>query len=232
VLSKVGLALTSAVLIGGLACWTWWAFDHAHGDAETKLAAAVLVAKGHAARSLSAIDGTLASIVEPIDRDGLDALRTESQWQRLRQFASRLPETGEAFVFDEAGDQIAATPFYPAPAGNISDREWFSQLKSGHHDVYIGRALKGRSVHHLFFPVARAIYGANHAFNGAVQIGVEVSYVAQLFRDLGLDPGTDVGLYRGRRWRGDRPPSHDRSDARLTQILHVRKVSSHRAPAQ
>ena len=195
-LFKIALGLTSALVIAGLAWWTWQDFEGTRRDAEAKVAAAALVAKGHAARSIAAIDAVLASVVEVAERDGLDSLRSAAQWQHLRQIARRLPDTGEVFVVDQAGTLIAATPTYPAPAANIGDREWFQPLMEGHEELHIGRALKGRSVDHPFFPVARAIRGPDGAFQGAVQVGVEVSYLAQLLRDLELGPAAELGLYR------------------------------------
>ena len=41
----------------------------------------------------------------------------------------------------------------------MSDREWFRTLRDGKEEVHVGRALKGRSVHSIFFPVARSIRG-------------------------------------------------------------------------
>jgi hypothetical protein len=128
-LFKTGLALASALPLAGLAPSTWWDFEDERHDAEAKLATAVMIVKGHAARSLLVIDALLASAAQLIERGGLDGLRTEAQWHRLCQIGRRLPKTGEIFIFDRDGNRIAATPFYPASANNISDYEWFRQLK-------------------------------------------------------------------------------------------------------
>ena len=105
-------------------------------------------------RSLIAIDVVLESVVARVAEQGLDKLRSEPERQRLRQMASRLPDTAAIFIFDKVGDVITDTPSYPF-AVNVSDREWFRILRDGKEDVHVGRALKGRSVHSLFFP-ARA----------------------------------------------------------------------------
>ncbi len=195
-LFKTVLALVLVGVISALSWWTWQDFDGDRREAEARVSAAAMVAKGHAARSLAAIDAVLASVAELAERDGVEGFRSEQQWQRLRHFAARLPETGEIFIVDSAGRQVAATPVYPAPNTDVSDREWFRQLKDGNEAFHIGRALKGRSVHDLFFPVARAIRGGNGSFIGAVQVGVGVNYIAELLRDLDLGPGAALGLYR------------------------------------
>jgi two-component sensor histidine kinase len=50
-------------------------------------------------------------------------------------------------------------------------------------------------VHNLFFPVARSIRGADGTFIGAVQVGVEVTYIASLFRNLSVGHGAQLGVY-------------------------------------
>src|SRR5258705_5306206 len=130
-LFKTGFALTSALLMAALAWWTWHDFNDACRDAEARVVAAAMVAKGHAARSLSAIDAVIASVVELVQRDGLDGLRSETQWQRLRQIATRLPASSAVFVYDRGGDRIAATTAHPPPASNVGEREWFKRLMAG-----------------------------------------------------------------------------------------------------
>ncbi len=67
---------------------------------------------------------------------------------------------------------------------------------AGNGEVQVGRAMKSQNVDRLFFPVARAIPGSDGSFQGAVQVGVEVGYIAELLRDLELGPGATLGLYR------------------------------------
>jgi PAS domain S-box-containing protein len=196
-LFKAGLALTSALLIAALAWWTWWDFVDARRDAEAKVAAAAMVVKGYAARSLAAIDFVLESATELVEGEGFADLRPDTQWQELRHVARHLPATAQLFVLDQAGHRLAATPIYPGPITESGNREWFGELKETKGEPYLGRATKGGgSIHSLFFPAARAVRGTDGAFKGAVQIGVEVDYLAELFHDLDLGPGAEVKLYR------------------------------------
>ena len=100
------------------------------------------------------------------------------------------------FIFDQAGDNIAASSSNSASGGNFNDREWLRQLRDGGEAPYIGRALKGRSIHNLFFPVARAVRGPDGKFIAAVQVGVEVTDIAELFGKLDLGSDGQLGLYR------------------------------------
>ena len=96
---------------------------------------------------------------------------------------------------------------------NVSDREWFRSLQDEKVEPqvgqafrnfpYVGRAIRGDTVGNLFFPVARAIRGLDGAFVGAVQVGVEVGYLADLFRavdsgfrSLDVRSAAKLGMYR------------------------------------
>ena len=196
-LSRIEFILAATSIIGGLIFWTRTDFAEARRNAETKVSAAALAMEELARSSLLAIDGVLESVASRVAEQGLDKLGSHSEQERLRRIASRLPETGVVFIADKSGNVVAATESYPLPV-SVSDREWFRILREGTAEFHVGRALKGRTVHNLFFPVARAIRAADGLFIGAAQVGVEVTYIANLFRDLAVGAEAQLGLYRVR----------------------------------
>ena len=147
-----------------------------------------------AGRSLLAIDVVAESVAARLSERGLDNFGSDSDRNYLTQIARRLPETGALFISDKAGHVVGGTAFYP-PQSNASDREWFRVLRDGKAELFVGHALKGRGVHSLFFPVARSIRRTDGTFIGAVQVGVEVTYIASLFRNLSFGRGAHLGLY-------------------------------------
>jgi two-component sensor histidine kinase len=194
-LSRLEFILATMAIISGLAFWTWADFTDATAEAETKLSSAALAMDELALRSLLGIDIVLASVISRAADQGLDKLRTPSEKDRLKRIASRLPETGAVFIADKTGDVIAASVSFEFRV-NVSDREWFKALLSGKTEPYVGRAIRGRSIHTYFFPVARAIREPGGDFLGAAQVGVEVTYVERLFRSLDVGQGAQLGLYR------------------------------------
>jgi hypothetical protein len=142
---------------------------------------------------LLAIDVVLEAVAARVSEQGVDRFGAGLEQEYLGQVASRLPETGALFIADKTGNVIAGTVSHPPV--NVSDRAWFKALRDGSASLYIGRALEGRSVHTHFFPVARSIRGPGDTFLGAVQVGVEVTYIASLFRSLNVGPGAHLGLY-------------------------------------
>jgi two-component sensor histidine kinase len=200
-LSIIALVLASTVIISGLAVWTLSDFSDFRSDAETIVAATAHAVDDVAVNSLQAIDGVLESVVIRIEEKGIDILSSEAERENLRRFARRLPATGTIVVDDNAGNIVAAVPSLQSPL-NDSDQEWFRSLKEGRAEPHVGRA-KGDMVHGLFFPVARWVRGPDGAFVGAVQVGVGLTYFAQVFRSLdvgfrSLDVRSDakLGVYR------------------------------------
>jgi len=193
-LSRIQFVLATTTIVAVLAFWTWTDFAEVEGDAEAKASVASLAVNELAGRSLLAIDVVLESAATRLSEHDLDKLGSDLEGNYLRQIASRLPETAALFIVDNAGNVVAGTAPYPSQV-NLSDREWFRNLQDGTAEVFIGRALKGRAVHNLFFPVARSIRGADGTFLGAVQVGVETTYIASLIHNLNIGHGTHLGLY-------------------------------------
>jgi two-component sensor histidine kinase len=193
-LSRIQFLVATTTIVAALAFWTSTDFAEVEKAAEAKVSDASLAVSELADRSLLAIDVVLESAAARLSERGLDNLGSDSDRNYLTQLARRLPETGVLFVVDKAGNTVAGTAFYP-PQINLSDREWFRVLQDGKAELFVGHALKGRGVHNLFFPVARSIRGADGTFIGAVQVGVEVTYIASLFRNLSFGHGAHLGLY-------------------------------------
>jgi two-component sensor histidine kinase len=211
-LAIIGLTLASTIMVAGLAVWAWYDFSDVLADAETINRSTAMAMDTVARSSLQAVDGVLESMVGRIDRDGIASLAAEPGKQALERYARRLPRPGAIFVADSTGKVVAAVPSLRTPT-NVSDRAWFRNLKEEKIQPegvqpfrsfpYVGRALREDTAGNLFFPVARAIRGPGGAFIGAVQVGVEVAYFADVFHALdygfsSLDVRSEakLGIYR------------------------------------
>jgi two-component sensor histidine kinase len=193
-LSRVVFGLASAAIIAGLVIWTWLDFADARGDGEARVSAAAAAMSDLARSSLATIDRVIESVVDRINEIGLDGLASDKV--RLRRFANSLPETGALLIFDKAGDAVAAAPLVlPAPL-NVGDREWFRAVQDETVGIYVGRALKSRAFQDLLFPIVGSIRGPDGSFMGAVDVRLEMGFLAHLFRRLDVGGGATVGLYR------------------------------------
>jgi two-component sensor histidine kinase len=185
-LSVIALVLASTIIVAGLAVWTWLDFSDAESDAEAIVLATSLSMDDLTRASFQAVDGVLESLVARIEEKGIHHLGSEAEREYLNRVVRRLPKTGAIFVVNNAGEVVSAVPSLRSSI-NVSDREWFKSLKDGNAEPHIGRIAKEQGKHDdLFFPLARAIRGADGAFIGAVQVGIGVPYFAHLFRSLDI----------------------------------------------
>jgi PAS domain S-box-containing protein len=190
------LAAQLTVLVAGFGVWTWRDFSETGRKAEAEVDAACSLLEEHVLSSLAAIDGALLQTADLVAETGMEGLRSEASWHRLRSLARPLPPTGAIFIYAPDGHTIAASMSYPAPKFNASDREYFQDLMAGKAEFFIGKTLPGRTVHNLFFPVARSVKGPDGGVQAVVHVRVDVSYLANLFRRAELAWGKTFGLYR------------------------------------
>jgi two-component sensor histidine kinase len=196
-LSVIALVLASTVIVAGLAVWTWLDFSDVRSDAETIVSTTSLAMDDLTRASLQAVDGVLESLVTRIEEKGIASLGSDVERENLRRVAKRLSEPAAIHVADNTGYIVAAVPSLELP-NSVNDRDWFKSLKQESGEPQIGRAFRNlrhwkepdadQKGHDLFFPVARALRGADGAFIGAVQVGVGLAYFADIFRSL------DVGF--------------------------------------
>ena len=191
-LSIGGLVLASTIIIAGLVAWSLSDFSEARASAETIVSSTTMAMDTLAGNSLQAVDGVLESAIDMIDERGIANLASASEREKLERFVRRLPGTGAIYIVDDAGDVLAAVPSLRNPL-NVGDREWFRSLKDEkvepqgralRRSAYVGRLLRGDAAGNLFFPVARSIRAPDGTIVGAVQVGVEVAYFAQIFQAL------------------------------------------------
>jgi hypothetical protein len=210
-LARIACVLAAGAIVAGMTVWTWTDFEDTHRDAEIKVSAAAIAVEEIARHSLLAIDGVLESVVSRLEEKGLHQLGSATEIEYLGRIARRLPETGTVFIADRTGTVVANAPTLRATA-NVSESDnvganavplkttvdvsEFRFLKEENADLVVGRALKGRTLHGIFFPVARAIRASDGTFLGAVQVGIEATYFAHFFRSLNVGTGAHLGLYQ------------------------------------
>jgi PAS domain S-box-containing protein len=195
-LAALILAGALALLAASFALWIREDFTDTEVRARVSLQGAALLLEEHVLRSLAGVDAALQGTVDLARELGTGALGSPEGCRRLDTLARLLPPSGAIFVYDGSGNTLLGSSDYPPPSANAADRDYFSHLMAGGAEPYIGRALRGRTVHRFFFPVARTIRNSAGAPEGVAQVGVEVDYLADLFRHAGLAPQTAIGLYR------------------------------------
>jgi PAS domain S-box-containing protein len=180
------------VLAIGVGLWTRHDFNSVTKEIEREAASAAQLYEEHIRLSLGEIDAALLQGADLVGDVGLQEMRTEAAWRRLQSITRLLPLSGALFVYDVRGDTVASSASFPPTASNVADRDYFQKLMAGEDGLYVGRVLRGRTVHKLFFPVARSIKDASGQIIAVVQAGVDSVLVSAL-----LPPGqAGAGIYR------------------------------------
>jgi PAS domain S-box-containing protein len=191
----LALCLHLIMLVAGFGVWSWIDFQESEDKAAEELEAAGLLLDEHVLRSFAAIDGALLQTADMVQEMGVASLPSEAAWRRMRSIARPLPISGAIFLYDRDGNPIGSSASYPFTTTNVSDRQYFQELIAGKAEYFIGKALQGRSVHKLFFPIARSIKGTHGRVEAVAQVGVEADYIADLFTKVDLH-GKTFGLYK------------------------------------
>ena len=130
-----------------------------------------------------------------------------------------LKEVGSLFLIDAAGRVTAHSRFYPVPATNVSDRDYFRMLlpsagkarQDGDDgasldsearvaldasDLAVGVPNRGRFSGNTKLNIARATTAADGRFTGAISISVSQEYFASFQRTLSSSPDDSMALIR------------------------------------
>ncbi len=165
-------------------------------EREARDARATLLAE-HAGRSLGAVDLSLETIVND--------LKTKPYFERSSIFtqmlldghAKRLPQLRALFTVDQAGHSVNDSRTYPAPALDLSDRDYFiEQRKWRGVGLYISPALTSRRDGKPMFVMSRPVLDNDGNFRGLVGALAEPAYFAGFYGARGFERGEMVLLVR------------------------------------
>ncbi len=191
----VGLLLMTL----GFAATLWTDYQDAETLARRELETSTLLLDEHVVRSIGRIDAAAQATVDLIGEVGLEGLRHEPGWKRLSALTRFLHQSGAIFVYDAQGETVATSSSPPplrTASPRVTDRRYFRALMGGASEPYIGEALKGRTVHKMFFPLARTVRDPQERVIGIVQIGVDMGYLSGVFQYAHWHTLQGVGLYR------------------------------------
>ncbi|MEY4754771.1 MAG: hypothetical protein RJA44_2446 [Pseudomonadota bacterium] len=190
------LCLSVLLVSASLGAWILNERESIEYKTHRELEISAVLLENYARQSLQTVDTGLRSTQDLIAEIGLDGLRRQAGWRQLKVLSQFMKGAGEIFVYDLRGDTVATSAQFPAMSFNASDRQYFKDLLAGAPEPYIGNALKGRTVHKYFFPVARTVRDAEGRIQGVVQIGVSMDFVNEIFRHANAGSSQVAGLYR------------------------------------
>ncbi len=126
-------------------------------------------------------------------------LGTQDTHEMLRDKIDALPQIDVASIVDRDGNIVNFTRSFPAPAINLSDRDYFIEhTKSKTAGEFISRPVRNKGNGKWVFYISRRLNDINGNFNGLVIVGISVDVFANFYATVGsrLGENASINLYR------------------------------------
>ncbi|CAO3411605.1 response regulator [Azospirillum largimobile] len=157
------------------------------------------------ARTIEGIALTVEGVAEqipPEDRrspEALKRLRGDRQvYEILKAKASGLPQMEALSLIAADGRLLNFTRQFPAPALDLSQRDYFRALKDADPGrVYVSRPARSLATGEWTLYIARRINGPDGGLSGLVVGAIRLSYFERFYRSLHVTPGSGFSLW----WR-------------------------------
>jgi len=175
-------------------------------DRSEQVANLSLILAEHTSQIIFSANTVLQSIEDVI---AVERIQTE---KRYREFASSKKsfelleeKTKSNSILDVTtfvgsdGRVLNFSRSYPAPDIDLSDRDYFTYLKTHNdHETFYSTPVQNKGNGKWVFYLARRINGKNNEFLGVILTGVSVEVFSSLYERIGVNIGEGVGitLYR------------------------------------
>jgi signal transduction histidine kinase/DNA-binding response OmpR family regulator len=172
--------------------------------AELDLRRHSLTLAGQADRTFQSVDLILSSIAEYVENQGVtDSASYEAfmggreTHQFLKGKLAGLPQLEAITMISSKGRLINFSRYWPIPAVNVSDRDYFKVLSvSPHLQTFIGEPVQNRGTGTWNIYIARRLSGPNGEFNGMILAAMALQYFEEFYRSISLGEGSAESLLR------------------------------------
>lgn len=125
--------------------------------------------------------------------------KTKAVYERLKDKITSLPQIDVATIVAANGDVINFTRSFPAPAINLSDRDYFRERRDNPStDIFISNPVRNKGNGNWVFYLSHRLDDPQGKFLGLVLIGISVEQFSNFYGRLAenLGEGAAVTLYR------------------------------------
>jgi signal transduction histidine kinase/CheY-like chemotaxis protein len=173
-------------------------------EAKRELRALDILLAGETTRSIQSADLMLQSIEEKFFADGVDtaeafssSLANRETFDMLKARTTGMPQLDAVELIDAEGHLVNMSRFFPPPAINAADSDFFRALKDHATDMpYLSEPARSRSVGKLNIMLARRITSKQGEFIGLIVAALDPVYFQNLFDALQGGKGDGVSLWR------------------------------------
>ncbi len=191
------VAVTAAVMILDQRDRTLQAADH-------ELHSVSVILANEVEHGFEAVELVQIGLLERLKSSGLrtaDDLRHlmagQANYDDLRSRERSLPQLDAITVIDADGNLINFSRYWPIPAVNVADRDYFKALKRDPgRTTFISQPVQNRGNGTWTLYVARRVTGTDGEFLGLILAAVKLAYFEQLYRASALGPDITTTIYR------------------------------------
>jgi signal transduction histidine kinase/DNA-binding NarL/FixJ family response regulator len=151
----------------------------------------------HADQTLAAADAVLSRVVGevnqamPADEEQLRGLMADrATFEMIRQRQNDLPQLDVVSIISANGDLINFSRSHPAPAINVSDRDYFKAHRDNPAlEVYLSAPVQARGSGRWTFYLTRKLKNPRGDMIGLALVGVESDYFERFYRSISFGAG-------------------------------------------
>jgi diguanylate cyclase (GGDEF)-like protein len=196
-----GILLIASIVIG-TAITVLNFRERALNNSERELENTVLLLARHFDRELHDFEVVQKDVVRRIERAGVaspDDFRRRMSGaafhSSLQEVADALSDVAAINVFDANGQLINSSHYWPVPAINIADRDYFRDFAADDYSPLVRLApVKSPFTGGWTTVIARKVVGPNGQFLGLVSRDMSPANLEKFFESLALGPGSAVSM--------------------------------------
>jgi PAS domain S-box-containing protein len=178
--------------------------NRALADNQRELSNITLVLAEQTARAFQAVELVQISLIERMQVAGISS---SEEYERrmsghdvhlmLKDKISGLPHVDAVTMINAQGKLINFSRYWPIPAVNVADRDYFKALKSDSSlTSFVSEPVRNRGTGTWTIYIARKFAGPNGEFLGLVLGAMELQYFEKFFGSIALGPSSAIALFR------------------------------------
>jgi signal transduction histidine kinase len=172
-------------------------------DTERELTTLNVSLAEQTARALQSVDLILASLVEQLQAEQVataadyERKNDHATYEVLKSKTAGVPQLDAVSLIAADGRVINFSRFFPIPAINVSDRDYFAALRDDPRSrSLLSAPVENRGTGSWTIYLARRVSGPDGKFIGLVLGAINLAYFENLYEALELTAGSAVGLWR------------------------------------
>ena len=178
--------------------------DRALADTERELSNIALILAEQSDRAFQAVELVQKSLIEQMRSRGITSsedyerqMSGQDVHMMLKDRVSALPHVDAVTMINSEGKLINFSRYWPIPAVNVADRDYFNALKSNAQlTSFVGEPVLNRVTGTWTIHLARKFTGPNGEFLGLVLGAMQMQYFERFFGTIALGADGAISVFR------------------------------------